>query len=113
MIRNILFNIECGDGLFKEESDRLKLRSHFEFMVNYGLLFPQWLEMKNGAMWGVPRLTWEGHELLDLIRDDNLWEEVKSITFEATGTYDLAVIREVALYRCGHRAAVLRDEARE
>ena len=49
----------------------------------------------------IERLSWQGHEFLDLIRDDRAWDEVKGVavargvplSFEVVRTLRLAAVR--------------------
>lgn len=42
------------------------------------------------------RLTYQGHDLLDSIRDETVWERTKSRIQATTGTASVAVIKQVA-----------------
>ena len=41
-------------------------------------------------------LTWGGHDLLDSLRDDNVWEQVKARIEPVGGNVSLAVLKAVA-----------------
>lgn len=42
-------------------------------------------------------LTWRGHDLLDAIRNDSVWEAVKESVGEAVGTTSLSVVKTLAI----------------
>ena len=43
--------------------------------------------------WKPTNLTSDGHELLDLIRNDKVWEAAKALMLERTGTLTLAGLK--------------------
>jgi hypothetical protein len=43
------------------------------------------------------RLTWEGHEFLDSIRNDNMWNRTKSFITDKGASMSFDVIKNVAL----------------
>lgn len=43
------------------------------------------------------RLTWEGHDFLDAIRDDRVWKKVGDKLGEVGGQSALAIVKELAL----------------
>lgn len=44
----------------------------------------------------VERLTWEGHDFLDAVRDDGVWSKTKSKVSKGVGSASLEVVRAVA-----------------
>ena len=42
-------------------------------------------------------LTWSGHEFLDSIRDDNIWQETKFKVLDKSGSMTFEVIKSVAI----------------
>jgi hypothetical protein len=46
---------------------------------------------------GTPRLTWDGHEFLDSIRDDSVWSAVKKRLAPIGGSVSIGVLRAVAV----------------
>lgn len=45
---------------------------------------------------GVGSLTWEGHEFLDKIREDTVWNKTKSVIKDKVLPMSLSVIKEVS-----------------
>lgn len=44
----------------------------------------------------MPRLTWEGHELLDNLQDDTVWNKTKQSLGEKVNSVSIAIVQEVA-----------------
>jgi hypothetical protein len=42
------------------------------------------------------RLTWAGHEFLDAIRKDTLWQKVKAVAVEKTGGLGFEIVKALA-----------------
>jgi len=42
------------------------------------------------------RLTWQGHEFLDAIRDESIWQKTKGKFFEKGGTMTFELVKIVA-----------------
>ena len=89
LVRQILLDIEGGKTGFEisdiddegeevpepEATARRALEHHLHIMEGAGLLTVH--AWTNGAC-VVERLTWEGHDLLDSVRDPEVWKETKS-----------------------------------
>ena len=43
------------------------------------------------------RLTWEGHELRDLLKNDNVWQRVKATIAEKGGGASIEIVKELAM----------------
>lgn len=44
----------------------------------------------------ISKMTWEGHDLYDSIRNDTVWNKVKSTMSSTVGTVSIFVLKEVA-----------------
>lgn len=44
----------------------------------------------------ITKLTWNGHEYLDNIRDDKVWKETKKTIFSKIGSASLSIVGSVA-----------------
>lgn len=42
------------------------------------------------------RLTWDGHELADSLRDDTLWKKAKDVVLKPSGSWSVGVLRDFA-----------------
>lgn len=72
---------------------------HAEIMAEAGLLHAS-PSMTTGSRYTdvfIKRLTWEGHDLLDAIRDDSVWTGTKARLGEPVGTAALEVVKAVAV----------------
>ena len=69
-----------------------KIRYHLRLLIDANLL-----QEVDRTSAGVPcvRLTNEGHELLELSRNDSRWAEAKAICFDRIGGMSLSLIRSI------------------
>lgn len=54
------------------------------------------LSSLGGNSYSVNSLTWDGHQFLDNIRDNNVWSETKNKVGTAVGSASLSILAEVA-----------------
>jgi len=47
--------------------------------------------------WGVRSMTWEGHDFLDAIRNDTIWNRVKATVTEKGGGASVEVMKAIAI----------------
>ncbi len=75
LIRDILLSVEADNDSIKSEiTDQDIINYHLYLMIDGGLLHGQEV---NEGQWQIFGLTWEGHELTDLIGDDTRWTAIK------------------------------------
>lgn len=105
LIRDLLLFVEGnpvldGNRWFKADSpEEMNVSNHSLAEINYHLA----MLIENGFMKGktgsdypmVSKLTWEGHEFLDDIKDSSVWESTKARIAGLPGVA-LAVIAELA-----------------
>lgn len=73
-----------GSGLSREEADRLEY--HLTLIEDAGLAE----FTKVGEGWLADRLTWQGHDFTDSIRDEEVWRRTKEGASAAKGfTFEL------------------------
>ncbi|HPW55478.1 MAG: DUF2513 domain-containing protein [Thermoanaerobaculaceae bacterium] len=115
LLRTIMLRTEAvspGTNLLElglEETDFAALSHHVELLVEAGLLKAQISYMERSPVpvyVVVERLTWEGHEFLDLARDDRRWRSVLSRVTTGTGGTSFEIVRD--LLREAHVAALTR-----
>lgn len=107
LVRKILF--ELADSEFYSDIgvpliqgyDNDEIRHHVLIMRDAGLLFCA-EGIKVDGLFGPHedlqlRLTWEGHEFLEKIRDDKIWSSVVSKTKEKTGGLSFEVIKALLI----------------
>ena len=99
-IREILLKVEeCSsldgnlqlDDFSSEKGDEISY--HVRLLLDAGLLDGRYFDVmdEDPACFFIDRLTWEGHEFLDTIRSNKVWEKTKK-TFVEKGiemTFDL------------------------
>ena len=100
-IRDILLEIENLHG--RRVLFDFWMTSNKEDMVrnyHYGLLLDNGYVSNNynnpGSVYAIEFLTWEGHELLDSIRDESVWERTKSRLSTVGGSLSLDLLRILA-----------------
>ena len=103
LIREILLEVESM-GVVVSEVPQLKVKGHDGHVV-YGharlLKSAGFLnvEFSSGSppQIHVLGLTWEGHELLDSIRDDGVWSAVKAKVAKVGGSVAVELLKPLAL----------------
>ena len=68
---------------------------HVKLMAGAGLIEATEMSALYGV-WYPNSLTWQGHEFLDDIRDDTVWNRTKDKVGDKVSTVSLAVVQEVA-----------------
>lgn len=92
LIRVILLSVE-GDGAeISSEDNKETVNYHLHLMIEGGLLNGKEI---NEGQWQVYGLTWEGCELLELIRDNDRWKIIKRIS-DDLNCYSFEIIRQIA-----------------
>lgn len=101
LVREILLFVEkhCGEYSHRVDSEAMGkhdemddvIRVHISILKEHGFL--------NGSLsragWTVNRLTWEGYELLDNIRDISRWSKIKA-GIEKVGGFSMGVLQSVS-----------------
>ena len=106
LIRKILFAIEKEyvdvwldyDDLKIEGYDFKTVGYHCSILYDAGLVYDykgQYAENEL-CFFGVGRLTWEGHEFLDKIRSDTVWNKTKETIADRGIPFVMDVVKEVA-----------------
>jgi hypothetical protein len=70
-----------------------EIEYHLQMLVERGLVE----EPRSGPMEGImfKRLTWEGHDYLDAVRDPKVWSKTKEAT-ERVGSWTFEIVKELA-----------------
>ncbi len=106
LIRKILFAIEdkyvdtwlSSNQIEIAGYDMKTIGYHCAVLRDAGLVSDYKGQYGNGELlfFGVGRLTWEGHELLDKIKNDTVWNKTKD-TIKKTGIpFVLDVVKDIA-----------------
>jgi len=84
LIRKILLYLEekqdvsNWDAVVIEKYDPKVISYHIKLLYQAGLIEAKPLNTKDSyGMWLAKGLTWDGHEFLDSVKNDTVWEKVK------------------------------------
>lgn len=105
LVRDLLFQIERGppeqssmDLDPPEGSSPEEVTHHIEILRESRLVnFTSQSKGTNGSIFTELSLTWEGHEFLDSIRSNSVWNTVKSRLKHLGGSSTLGIIKELAV----------------
>ena len=90
LVRTILLTAESAarpDDIEVEGQDVRAIAHHIEILDDAGFVEPDILYSEEGPIRaGVRRLTWEGHEFLDAVRDDTVWQRTQDRIRSTVGT---------------------------
>jgi len=79
--------------------DELTIRYHLVLMYDAGLLRcePVRSSTSDRVIHVLPfELTWEGHEFLDNVRHDNVWERIRQIVISEGGSLAFGIVNQLA-----------------
>lgn len=106
LVRKILFEVEATKpfevihNLSIEEYDRQEIAYHCEMMYQAGLIkYYHGEECNNydGVLYfQVQDLTWEGHDLLEAIRQDTIWNKTKKTIVDKGMGITIGTIKTIA-----------------
>lgn len=106
LIRKILFKIEeayvdtwlGSDEVSVEGYDMKTIAYHCSILFDAGFVSDYKGQYGDGELlfFGVGRLTWEGHEFLDKIRSDTIWNRTKTTIISKGLPFVIEVVKEVA-----------------
>ena len=103
VIRNILFTIENSNSidasltlnsLSKLHQDQELILYHVFLLDDAGFIIGIFDE--TAPYVSITRLTNEGHDYLDTIRDDSVWKQTKSTLGKISGSASLEVVKTIA-----------------
>jgi hypothetical protein len=96
LIRQILMCREAGAAL--DFDDQQWLNYHYQLLIEANLMNGHFINNTNvgGPRWNVKNLTWAGHELLDLIRDEDRWQAIMRVMNDLD-CYSFEIIKQVAV----------------
>ena len=103
LIRNILFAVESSNsidacltlnGLSKLHSDQELILYHVFLLDDAGFIIG--IIDETAPYVSITRLTNEGHDYLDTIRDDSVWKQTKSTLGKISGSASLEVVKTIA-----------------
>lgn len=71
---------------------------NLQIMYEGGFINAEPISTENGRLHGLLpfRLTWEGHEFLDSIRDKKVWSKIKSLAVAKGGQLSFELVKQFA-----------------
>jgi hypothetical protein len=99
LIRKILIKVEESDRdpldyvpLEIEGYDQSTVSYHIWLLVDAGLV--EGVDCTSDAIfrWHAQRLTWDGHDFLQSIRDDTIWNKVKEKVLKPAASWTFTVL---------------------
>ena len=107
LVRQILIEIERSEtGNLNFDAlgyERQQVYLHIELMKEHGLVDAVIISDDDGPEHGilmctVERLTWNGHDFLDEIRDESIWEQAKRKCLNGTGGLSFDLLKGCLIY---------------
>lgn len=104
LVRTILLALADSDGplwsteLVTDEYSRDVIGYHFLILDEAGLIIANVKAADNDPYYiaVASRLTWEGNDFLDAVRDESIWRRVRSTIGKITGGASFEVFKTVA-----------------
>ena len=106
LIRKILFTIEekyvdtwlSGNEINIDGYDMKTIAYHCAILHDAGLIYDYQGQYGGDELlfFGVGRLTWAGHEFLDKIKNDTVWNKTKGVIKEKGIPFVLDAVKEIA-----------------
>ena len=106
LIRKILFTIEDkyvdtwlgGNEINIDGYDMKTIAYHCAILHDAGLIYDYQGQYGGDELlfFGVGRLTWAGHEFLDKIKNDTVWNKTKGVIKEKGIPFVLDAVKEIA-----------------
>lgn len=93
------FNELSSDAFVTEGYDERTVAAHFELLEEADLIEASLLHVESeGLIRGdALRLTWAGHEYLDAVRNQEIWEKTKAHLAKQGGSMTIELIKAVAI----------------
>ncbi|HEX9061474.1 MAG TPA: DUF2513 domain-containing protein [Clostridia bacterium] len=102
LIRLILLEIEKSESIIKpidlciEEYSNDEITYQIMLLHEAGLIEAVNLSHLTAVCWKPQRLTWEGHEYLNIIRDDMIWNRTKKEIVDNGLPMDTEIIKQIS-----------------
>ena len=106
LVRQILLELEKSDGYSEFRTIRIQGQSseviayHLILLYEAGLIegTPNKQTFNSPASISTRRLTWDGHEFLDLSRNDKLWKKALEEVKKAGAPFTLDILKGLLLF---------------
>lgn len=103
LVRQVLLQIEALPAgppaqYRMSEIDDPVLLAHFELVIAAGLVNGKIARSQGvrGDVISISGLTWEGHEWIEMVRSETMWDETKSTLLENGGVLTFELTKAVA-----------------
>lgn len=103
LVRKLLITIEESNGhealTLPSDIDKVEVAYHLEIMDQAGFVKNNTKWAGNKPYWIIASLTWDGHEFLDSVRNESIWNKTKEgIKMKGLelGSIPLEVIKDYA-----------------
>ena len=113
LVRQVLLQIEALPAgppaqYRTSEIDDPVLLAHFELVIAAGLVNGKIARSQGvrGDVISISGLTWEGHEWIEMVRSETMWDETKSTLLENGGVLTFELTKAVASKLLGARLAL-------
>ena len=113
LVRQLLILIEENTNSreleIPKEMDRKIVAGHLKIMDQAGLVENNTKWASNEPLWINEGLTWDGHDYLDAIRNDTVWNNVKKKTKEKglqLAELSFNVIKEYAIFEAKKKLGI-------
>ncbi len=103
LARQILLQIEAAPyggrwvDLSLPSHSNEEVSYHIMLLAEAGLIEALDFSSLSGGSWRPRRLTWAGHEFLEVSRDESRWEKAKSIVKEKGGGVVFPVLKDLLI----------------
>lgn len=101
LIRSILRDVEDTEpdhhltGFSYDGTDQKVVDAHVALLIEAGLLDGQRLSVTSGrSPYRINGLTWEGHDFLDSIKDQSVWDKAKKNVLAPAGGVAFSVLKD-------------------
>jgi hypothetical protein len=104
LIREILLAVEASELGWAPGPEEYQIEGYTDEQINYHALLivdaglaigGDISEMPSPAQGYISRLTWDGHEFLDVARDDSIWNQAQSIAKAKVGSVTMDMLKEI------------------
>ncbi len=95
LLRRILLDLESGSSSMRgsdDGEDPHTLHYHIQLLHDAGLIVADEIVPDQ---WWPERITWAGHEFLDLARNDISWDRAKSNVESKVGSAPFGIVQEL------------------
>ena len=103
LVRQVLLQVEALPAgppaqYRTSEIDDPVLLAHFELVIAAGLVNGKIARSQGtrGDVISISGLTWEGHEWIEMVRSETMWDETKSTLLENGGVLTFELTKAVA-----------------